>query len=224
MTVFEMVKISIDIADAARRYGIDVNRYNKAICPFHNDTHPSLSFKGQRFKCFGCDAGGDVIDLLVKLLGISPMEAVRELICAYQLRIDIDKPMLSSEVARIKKQREQKEIFDQWLHRAGNILTEYFRLLKDWRIIYSPKHRDEELHPRLIKSFLKLDYIEHILDDVLISGNAEDKLEFYHKSYRMIEQIRQELIRAGDSKAIENPSGIEFSFKSSNIKHAVKAA
>lgn len=35
------------------------------ICPFHSETEPSFYYHAQknRFKCFGCGVGGDVIDL-----------------------------------------------------------------------------------------------------------------------------------------------------------------
>lgn len=39
------------------------------ICPFHADTKPSFyyhydeKYKKEKFKCFGCGLGGDVIDL-----------------------------------------------------------------------------------------------------------------------------------------------------------------
>src|SRR5262245_19808171 len=35
-------------------------------CPFHEDPNPSLTSTpdGKRYRCFGCGAGGDVIDLV----------------------------------------------------------------------------------------------------------------------------------------------------------------
>ena len=98
MTAFEIVKDSVDIVDAARRYGIEVSRNNKALCPFHDDHTPSLSFKGQRYKCFSCEVGGDVIDLVSRLTNLSPLDTVRELNDAYRLRIDVDTPIQSDEV------------------------------------------------------------------------------------------------------------------------------
>ena len=40
MNVFGTVKTSINTREAAEHYGIEVNRYGKALCPFHNDRHP----------------------------------------------------------------------------------------------------------------------------------------------------------------------------------------
>ena len=42
MNVFGTVKTSINTREAAARYGVEVNRHGKALCPFHNDRHPSL--------------------------------------------------------------------------------------------------------------------------------------------------------------------------------------
>ena len=42
MRIFEIVKENVNLREAAELYGIDVNRYSKALCPFHNDRHPSL--------------------------------------------------------------------------------------------------------------------------------------------------------------------------------------
>lgn len=42
MNVFEAVKTSINTREAVEHYGIEVNRYGKARCPFHNDRHPSM--------------------------------------------------------------------------------------------------------------------------------------------------------------------------------------
>ena len=63
------------IEDVAKRLEIVVERH-KALCPFHDDRHPSLRFKGNRFKCFACGESGDVIDLVMRYLNIGFREAV----------------------------------------------------------------------------------------------------------------------------------------------------
>ena len=37
MRIFEIVKENVNLREAAELYGIDVNRYGKALCSFHND-------------------------------------------------------------------------------------------------------------------------------------------------------------------------------------------
>ena len=65
--LFCRAKEQLDIRDAAQRYGLTLDRSGRALCPFHADTHPSLSFKEQYFHCFACGAGGDVLILSIKL-------------------------------------------------------------------------------------------------------------------------------------------------------------
>lgn len=55
------------------RHGISVRR-NMACCPLHEDSMPSLSlFVGrdgrERWRCHGCGAGGDALDLEAALSG-----------------------------------------------------------------------------------------------------------------------------------------------------------
>jgi DNA primase len=47
------------------------------LCPFHQEKGPSFYVyaNGQRFHCFGCGAGGDVIDFVRALHGVSLPEA-----------------------------------------------------------------------------------------------------------------------------------------------------
>ena len=60
---------AIPIEDLASRLGLDV-RHHKALCPFHNDHHASLTFNLRKntYRCFACGAHGDTIDLVRHLL------------------------------------------------------------------------------------------------------------------------------------------------------------
>lgn len=53
MRIFEIVKENVNLREAAELYGIDVNRYGKALCPFHNDRNPSLYVADDHYYCFG---------------------------------------------------------------------------------------------------------------------------------------------------------------------------
>ena len=58
------------IEQVAEGLGLSV-RHHHALCPFHDDSHPSLSFnvRRNRYRCFVCDAHGGVIDLVMHCLG-----------------------------------------------------------------------------------------------------------------------------------------------------------
>ena len=60
----------LPIETVAARLGLTVSRH-KALCPFHADSHPSLTFSTSRntFRCYACGAHGDTIALTMQQLG-----------------------------------------------------------------------------------------------------------------------------------------------------------
>lgn len=52
----------------------------KGLCPFHNDSNPSLSVSPQKkvFKCFSCNAAGNVISFVQRIENISFMDALKK--------------------------------------------------------------------------------------------------------------------------------------------------
>ena len=79
MEKYELDKLrALPIEGVAGRLGLKVAKH-KALCPFHDDSHPSLSFHVGRntYKCFVCDAHGGPIDLAMNMLGKPFVEACR---------------------------------------------------------------------------------------------------------------------------------------------------
>ena len=68
----------LPIVEVAGRLGLRVNSRGMCLCPFHDDHHPSMSLgRKNRFRCFVCDARGDVIDLVMRFLNKTFSEACR---------------------------------------------------------------------------------------------------------------------------------------------------
>lgn len=78
MNLFEIVKQTVSSRQAAESFGLSVSRNGMALCPFHEDSSPSLLLD-ERYYCFGCHATGDVIDFTARLLGIGKQEAAKKL-------------------------------------------------------------------------------------------------------------------------------------------------
>jgi DNA primase len=59
------------------------------LCPFHPDKDPSFSVSEEKriFHCFGCGEGGDVFKFLMKMQGMSFVEAVKALADRYGIII-----------------------------------------------------------------------------------------------------------------------------------------
>ncbi|HYG93146.1 MAG TPA: DNA primase [Nocardioides sp.] len=61
----------------------------KGLCPFHDEKTPSFHVTPSRsfFHCFGCQEGGDVIDFLMKMDGMSFTDAVERLADKYGVQL-----------------------------------------------------------------------------------------------------------------------------------------
>ena len=77
------IRAANDIVDVVSGYiPVTLNgREYKAICPFHNDTRPSLqvSKQYQNFRCWSCDAKGDIFDFVMRMEKVEFGEALRML-------------------------------------------------------------------------------------------------------------------------------------------------
>ncbi len=77
MDKFELQKLrELPIEGVAERLGMRVERH-KCLCPFHEDSHPSLSFCQRRntYRCFVCGAAGGTIDLVMRYQNMDFKEA-----------------------------------------------------------------------------------------------------------------------------------------------------
>ena len=76
---FDIQKLQdLPIEQVAGALGLSVS-HHKALCPFHADKHPSLTFhRGRnRYRCFVCDAHGGTIDLVMRYLNKPFLEACK---------------------------------------------------------------------------------------------------------------------------------------------------
>ena len=74
------IRRSAPIEAVATRFGVDLRSRGRRLvgnCPFHGDGRPSLVVypANQSYFCFGCGAGGDVIDFVARLHGVGFKEA-----------------------------------------------------------------------------------------------------------------------------------------------------
>ena len=77
MDKFELQKLrDLSIVGVAERLGLRVNSRRMCLCPFHDDHHPSMALgRRNHYRCFVCDAHGDVIDLVMRFLNKTFTEA-----------------------------------------------------------------------------------------------------------------------------------------------------
>ena len=170
--VFETVKQSVTVREAAERYGIEVKRGGMACCPFHDDKNPSMKLNEEYFYCFGCGATGDVIDLTARLYNLSPKEAAEKLAQDFGLIYDSQAPPRRNYVC----QKTEAQKFQENRDHAFRVLADYFHLLRKWEAGYTPKTPEEPMHPRFLEAVQQKDYIGYLLDSFLEDSPEEQKL------------------------------------------------
>ena len=171
-SVFEAVKQSVTVREAAQMYGIEVNRSGMACCPFHDDKNPSMKLNEEYFYCFGCGATGDVIDFTARLYNLSPKEAAEKLAQDFGLAYDSQAPPRRRHV----RQKSEAQKFKEDRDHAFRVLADYFHLLRKWETDYTPKTPEENPHPRFMEAIQKKDYVGYLLDFFLENSPEEQKL------------------------------------------------
>lgn len=108
VSLFERLRGEISALDAARRYGLEFGRNKRARCPWHNDHHPDLRFypDGTCF-CFVCHQSADAVSLTAKVLGLSMIDAAKQLAHDFGIA-NIDGRPDPALIEQRKRQRQQE--------------------------------------------------------------------------------------------------------------------
>ncbi|MEI7240317.1 CHC2 zinc finger domain-containing protein [Pectobacterium brasiliense] len=142
------LKVAVPLVDVVRSQGRQVFRRGKdwvVLCPFHQEKTPSCVISPEKnlYHCFGCDAGGSVLDWVMKTEGLSLHRA------ADRLRGELGVVPAAAPlppVADIANEQERQAL----LHRV----TEFYHhtlLNAPEAIAYLEKRRLN--HPELVAAF-----------------------------------------------------------------------
>ena len=191
MNLFEIVKYGVSCREAAEQYGVEVNHYGMALCSFHNDRHPSLYVADDHYYCFACGEHGDVIDFVGKQFQLSPYNAARKLMADFHL--SPDKPP-SAAALHAKSIRTEAQQLMENERLCFSVLSDYARVLRDWKVRYAPQSPDAPVHARFTEACHKFDETEYYLD-ILCVGDSHERAEVVRQqmSDGKLEELRQRL-------------------------------
>lgn len=184
---FREVRERVTALDAARYFGLEINRNGKARCPFHHEKTPSLSFKNGRYHCFGCGVGGDSIDYTARLLGLDALGAVRELNRAFALGLPLDKPPDRETLRAAQRRREISDtyrLFEEWRDNMIRQLNNCFRLAHlTMKIIEIPEDYDRltDTQALAIREQARVEYYS----DILTAGTMEEQMAIFRERGRI---------------------------------------
>ena len=168
----DQIKNLVTIQEVAERYGFHPNRSGYICCPFHNEKTASLKlYDGQRgFHCFGCGAGGTVIDFVMKLFDIPFRQAILRINADFALGLTWDKPdpaVRSAVLEARRREARRKAKLEQLEERHRELAAEhcywwdvlkYFTPVRDGDSVY--------IHPLYAEAVKKQPYLEYLLDEL----------------------------------------------------------
>ena len=230
--VIDEIRQSNDIVDVISQY-VRLKRSGRnyfGLCPFHNEKSPSFSVSPDKqiFHCFGCGVGGNVFTFLMKIEGISFIEAIQNL----AERANIVLPKLENNEESGKEELKAKvykvnEFAAEYYHKnlylpTAKIAQEYVKkrklsneTLKSFRIGFSGKF--DELYKELKKQgFAETEILESGLVNKSDRGQYIDR--YRNRLMFPICDVRGRVIAFGgrvldDSKPkyINSPENVVYS-------------
>lgn len=145
----------------------------KAVCPFHNEKTPSLIITPSKglFHCFGCGAGGNAINFIMKIENLSFIEAVKLLSERYSVDIDFDGDKKTAEEAKTKKRlyelnKDAANLFYMNLKSSQNAI-DYIKkrgldkeIVKQFGIGYAKNEWNDLINNLLKKGYTKSEFLK----------------------------------------------------------------
>lgn len=186
--LFRAVREAVDARDAAERYGLRVDRHGRALCPYHDDHRPSMSFKRGRFRCWSCGARGDSIDLTARLLDLPPLDALARLNSDFCLGLALDREPTPEARRAAERRREVDAAFKRFEAWRESFLTQLCAAI---RTANEAERKDPaELTDAEVVALQRREALEEIADE-LSYGTAEQQARIYRERRRIAKWIER---------------------------------
>ncbi len=153
---FDIQKLQdLPIESVADALGLEVRRH-KALCPFHDDSHPSLTFSTSRnrYRCYVCGARGGTIDLVMNYGKLSFYDACLWLAKAFDVYLPGTWNMEHGTNVKLETvvrpmKRETKKAVEQPLdlHYLEGLVAHPYLCPEAQAFLYGERHLD----PRVVK-------------------------------------------------------------------------
>ena len=198
MSIFSEVKEYVTARQAAESYGLQVRRNGLACCPFHDDKHPSMKID-RNYYCFACGVGGDAIDYVSRMFGLSQYDAALKLIRDFHLLVTVGRRLALSEqekdlIQREKAERERivhiKERFKKWCNKSIDLLKDCLLEIERTGLFLQDKPLDIAFSDHYAQMLHAAPIINYWLD-VLCIGETTEKQELFIKGRREVEKLAE---------------------------------
>ena len=182
--VFEEAKALVTPEEAAKAYGLRVERH-KAVCPFHNDHHPSLSFYGKVFRCFTCGEKGDAVAFVAKLFSIAPYDAAVKILDDF----GAGARQTPYEAAAVLRRRHREEEALSWCDRQHRIFSDLQKGMEDVKQALTAQITETDGPPKALCTLWRLEPSFASILDLLTTGSREERLCLYQTRRKEVEDL-----------------------------------
>ena len=197
--IVEKIYQAADITEVVREY-VNLQKSGKdykACCPFHNERTPSFFVSPAKgiYKCFGCGKGGDAVNFIMEIEGVSYGEALRQLAQKYKIQLP-EEALQKPTAEEVQEQNERdsllialkfaKEFFQEQLlytDEGKSIGLSYFKergfneaIIKKFELGYSSTEWDT-----LYRTAIRKGYKAEILEKAGLIIQKEGKNEYYDR-------------------------------------------
>lgn len=112
MNIFSEVKSKISLVDVLNYYGIEVEN-NRIHCFMHDDKHPSVSIRGNRWKCWVCNFSGTALDWVAMYENVDILTAAQILNCRYGFGLSDNRKPGKTHINKYQQIKEYVDCFEQ---------------------------------------------------------------------------------------------------------------
>ena len=196
MNIFLEVKEHLTARQAAEYYGLQVKRNGLACCPFHDDKHPSMKID-KNYHCFACGVGGDAIDYVSRMFGLSQYDAALKLIGDFTLPVDAkgSAELSVQEKERIRREKTERERitriqerFEKWCSQTIDILKNCILEIDDVNRFLIGKPPDITFS----EDYAQMLHAEPLINywlDILCMGDVSERQELFLNDRKKVEEI-----------------------------------
>ncbi len=116
----DLIKSKVDLVQLVSSYVPSLKKSGRnwwACCPFHSEKTPSFCMwpEDDRWKCFGCGAGGDVFAFIMRIENVDFPEALRMLAEKAGVQLE-DRPVRKEDSAQKRRMLELHAAASLWFH------------------------------------------------------------------------------------------------------------
>ena len=202
MNIFLEVKEHLTTRQVAEFYGLQVKRNGFACCPFHEEKHPSMKLD-RNYHCFGCGVGGDVIDYISRMFGLSQYEAALKLIDEFHLpiqgKVKLDR-LQKKQFREVKAEQAHlfriKDRFKKWCNQTIEKLKDCLLEIEQVGIFL----KDQPPEMVFSEDYATLLHAEPVMEywlDILCFGSIEEKQELFLKGRKEVEEVAERVRTSG---------------------------